>query len=824
MCTCMKRVQSLHQIREEVAKLVNELRDVSSSDECNVNLSEMLNSTSNNIVCKCALGRKYTRDGYSRVKELARNVMVQLVAFTVGDYFHLLGWVDYLTGKIQEYKATFHALDALFDQTIAEHLTEKMECDHLKNKDFVDILLQHQQSDMLNLELTKNDLKALLLDMFVGGTDTGAVVLEWAISELARNPTIMKKVQEEVRKIDIPAKTRVYVNAWAIQRDPTFWESPEEFMPERFENSEIDFKGQHSHFIPFGFGRRGYPGMNFGVTFVEYILATLLYRFDWKLPESDRLKQDIDMTEMKMALQSTPQPSSSKPTASFSFLCFFISVVFVVFKLSRRTKRNSPPSPPKIPVIGNLHQLGTLPHRSFQALSRKHGPLMLLQLGQVPTLVVSSADVAGEILKAHDLALLNRPKSAAGGVFLYGYKDVAFAPYGEEWRQKRKVCALELVSMKSVRSLHFIRVEEVAEMVGAIREACASQTASVNLSELLIALSNNIMSRCILGQKYDTPDGRSSFGEIGRTLLSQFTAFCVGDFFPCLGWVDVLTGQISKFKATFRLLDGFFDQVIAEHKEKMKKRDGILSEKKDFVDILFQLHEAGLLGFQLSQDVLKAFVMTLKEKEIEAGASDTSSTVLEWTMAELMRNPNTMEKAQEEVRRVVGDKAEVDEDDLKQMSYLNCVLKESLRLHPPAPLLIPRETTSDVKLRGYDIPAKTRVMFNAWAIQRDPELWDKPDEFLPDRFKNSHLDFKGQDFEFIPFGSGRRGCPGISFGMTVVGYALANLLYWFDWKLPKTDAAEQGIDMNETYGLTVSKMVPLLLQPTPFSLASGSKP
>ncbi|XP_014506577.1 cytochrome P450 71A1 isoform X1 [Vigna radiata var. radiata] len=519
-----------------------------------------------------------------------------------------------------------------------------------------------------------------------------------------------------------------------------------------------------------------------------------------------------------MAHESTPRPCCQSSTLSLSFLCIFISIVFVVFKLSRRTKTSSPPSPPKIPFIGNLHQLGLLPHRSLQALSHKHGPLMLLQLGQVPTLIVSSADVAGEIFKTHDLVFMNRPKTTAAGIFLYGYKDVAFTPYGDEWRQKRKVTVLELVSMKSVRSVQFIRLEEVAEMMGAIREACANETASVNLSELLIALTNNIMSRCVLGQKYDTPDGSNNFGDVGRKLLTQFTSFCVGDFFPSLGWVDVLTGQIPKFKATLDLLDGFFDQVIAEHKEKMTKKDGIKSEKKDFLYILLQLQETGSLGFELSQDTLKAMLM-----DMFIGASDTTSTTLEWTMAELMRNPNSMEKVQVEVRRVVGDKAEVDEDDVKQMSYLNCVIKETLRLHPPAPLLLPRETTSAVKLRGYNIPAKTRVMLNAWAIQRDPELWERPDEFLPDRFEKKDVDFKGQDL-YIPFGGGRRGCPGITFGMSVAEYALANLLYWFDWKVPKTDATVQDIDMNERYGITVNKKVPLLLQPIPFSLGSGRKP
>ncbi|KAL2321748.1 hypothetical protein Fmac_026127 [Flemingia macrophylla] len=496
-----------------------------------------------------------------------------------------------------------------------------------------------------------------------------------------------------------------------------------------------------------------------------------------------------------------------------SVLCVFLSVALaVVFKITRRSKSNAPPSPPKLPFIGNLHQLGTLPHRSLQALSRNYGPLLLLHMGQVPTLLVSSAHVAADIVKAHDVVFSDRPHTTAAGVFFYGYKDLAFCNYGHEWRQKRKICVLELLSAKSVRSVQLIRVEEVTEMICSIREASASGRPYVDLSELLIALSNNVMCRCVLGQKYDAPDGSRSFGEVGRKLSNQLTAFCVGDFFPSLGWVDVLTGRIRMFKTTLSSIDVFFDQVIAEHKTKMKKGEVEgQSGKKDFLDILLQLEEAGMLGFDLSQDSLKALLV-----DIFIGASDTSSTTMEWAMAELIKNPNTMEKVQEEVRRVVGNKAEVDENDVKQMNYLKCVVKETLRLHPPVPLLLPRETTSAVKLRGYDIPAKTRVMLNAWAIQRDPEFWDKPDEFLPERFQDSEVDFNGKYFEFIPFGVGRRGCPGMTFGITLTEYVLASLLYWFDWKLPKTDAPVQGIDMGEKYGITVNKKVPLLLQPLPF--------
>ncbi|XP_019457306.1 PREDICTED: cytochrome P450 71A1-like [Lupinus angustifolius] len=497
-------------------------------------------------------------------------------------------------------------------------------------------------------------------------------------------------------------------------------------------------------------------------------------------------------------------------TFYLSILCF-LGVLFV-FKITRRSKTNSPPSPPKLPFIGNLHQLGTFPHRSLQTLSHKYGPIMMMKLGQIPTLVISSADVAREIFKNHDAVFSNRPLVTASRIFCYGFKDVAFAPYDDEWRQKRKICVLELLSMKRVQSFQPIRESLVAEMLDTIRDVCmGSKSSTVNLSEMLIAASNNLNSTCIFGQKFDTEDGSGGFGDLGRKMMSQFAAFCVGDYWPSLSWIDTVSGQTPDFKATLRAFDVFFDKIIAEHKAKMKKNDE-QSDKKDFMDILLELQEDDRLDFELTQDTLKALMV-----DMIIGGSDTSSTTMEWVFTELMRNPSIMKKVQEELRRVVRYKTVVDENDMKQMNYLKCVLKETLRLHPPVPLLVPRETTSSVKLRGYDIPSKTRVIMNAFAIQRDPEVWDKADEFYPDRFENSEVEFKTQDVEFIAFGNGRRGCPGISFGVNFSMYVIANLLYWFDWKLPESVGHVKDIDMSERYGLTVNKKVPLHLEPVPYS-------
>ncbi|XP_020213693.2 cytochrome P450 71A1 [Cajanus cajan] len=525
------------------------------------------------------------------------------------------------------------------------------------------------------------------------------------------------------------------------------------------------------------------------------------------------------MTPVEMALhplsaskQLLNELNSTSIHSLTVFFCFLTLLLFMLnqTKTRRSKKSNLPPSPPKLPIIGNLHQLGTLPHRSFHALSSKYGPLMFLQLGQTPTLVVSSFDVAKDIYRTHDVAFSNKPQTTAVKMIMYGCMDVAFAPYSEEWRQKRKICVLELLSMKRVRSFQPIREEEVALMLDGIREACAGKSSCVNLTEMLIETSNNIMSRCVLGRKYDTSDGRISFGELGRKMMKHLATFTVGDFFPSLGWVDFLTGQIAEFKATFSALDAFFDQLVAERKRMKMEINGQSDDDKDFVDILLQIQEGGKHDFQLTQNDVKAILM-----DIFAGGSDTTSTLLEWVFAALLRNPDTMKKVQEEVRRVVGHKSKVDENDLSKMNYLSCVVKETLRLYPPAPLLIPRETLSDVKVKGFDIPSKTRVFVNAWAIQRDPEIWDRPEEFLPERFeKQPEVDFRGNDFQLIPFGSGRRGCIGISFAMASTEYMLANLLYWFDWKLTGSAASMQDVDMSEIWGLTVIKKVPLHLQPT----------
>ncbi|KAJ8615510.1 hypothetical protein MRB53_034882 [Persea americana] len=490
-----------------------------------------------------------------------------------------------------------------------------------------------------------------------------------------------------------------------------------------------------------------------------------------------------------------------------SLLFLAIALTFFLLKLNekREKKPNLPPSPPNLPIIGNLHQLGNLPHRSLRSLANELGPLILLHLGHIPTLIVSTAEIAEEILKTHDLIFASRPSTTAARRIFYDCTDVAFSPYGEYWRQVRKICVLELLSIKRVNSYRSIREEEVGLMMERISQSCSTGEA-VNLSELLLLLSSGTITRVAFGKKYEGEEERKNkFADLATELTTLMGAFFVGDYFPSFAWVDVLTGMDARLKRNHGELDAFVDHVIDDHllSRKANGSDGV--EQKDLVDVLLHLQKDSSLGVHLNRNNLKAVIL-----DMFSGGTDTTAVTLEWAMAELIKHPDVMEKAQQEVRRVVGKKAKVEEEDLHQLHYLKLIIKETLRLHPVAPLLVPRESTRDVVIRGYHIPAKTRVFINAWAIGRDPKSWENAEEFLPERFVNNSVDFKGQDFQLIPFGAGRRGCPGIAFGISSVEISLANLLYWFNWELPG-DLTKEDLDMSEAVGITVHMKFPLQL-------------
>ncbi|XP_059442657.1 cytochrome P450 71AP13-like [Corylus avellana] len=491
---------------------------------------------------------------------------------------------------------------------------------------------------------------------------------------------------------------------------------------------------------------------------------------------------------------------SFQPILLFASVFLVVLLRFFLKEKSRKGKSNLPPSPPKLPIIGNLHQLGNMPHLSLQCLAQKFGPIIFLQLGEIPTVVISSARLAKEAMKTHDVALSSRPRIFSAMHLFYDCTDVVFAPYGAYWRNIRKICILELLSAKRVQSYSFVREEEVARLV---RRVAESYPGTTDLSKMLGLYANDVLCRVAFGRDFS---GGGEYDRHGfQKMLDEYQVllggFSIGDFFPSMEFIHTLTGMKSRLQNTFRRFDQLFDQLLAEHSNPKRATE----EQKDLVDVLLDIQKNGSDDMPLTMDNIKAIIL-----DMFAAGTDTTFITLDWGMTELIMNPKVMERAQAEVRSIVGERGVVLESDLPQMHYMKAVIKEIFRLHPPAPVLVPRESMEDVNIDGYNIPAKTRFFVNAWAIGRDPESWENPDRFEPERFMGSTIDFKGQHFELIPFGAGRRSCPAITLGTASVELALAQLLHSFDWELPPGTTAKD-LDLTEVFGISMHRIAHLLV-------------
>ncbi|XP_043717154.1 cytochrome P450 71B10-like isoform X3 [Telopea speciosissima] len=485
--------------------------------------------------------------------------------------------------------------------------------------------------------------------------------------------------------------------------------------------------------------------------------------------------------------------------------------LFLILKSKQVRRTNHPPGPPKLPIIGNLHQLGELPHRSLWQFSKEYGPIMLLQLGCMPTLVVSSAEMAREIMKSHDLECCNRPDLMGPKRLSYNNLDIAFGRYSNSWRDMRKVCVLELFSVKRVQSFQSIREGVVTSMIGSISK---SSSTPINLSEMLFTLTGDVICRIAFGKSYkgrEFDNGR--FEEAVNEAFAMLGGFSGADFFPYVGWIlDKFTGLHGRLEKCFQQFDDFYQNVIDEHLN--NERTEI--EQEDIIDVLLKVGRGHKGAGPLSKNHIKG-VLT----NIFLGGVDTSAVTIVWAMTELVKNPQVMKKVQDEIRSTVGKKENVIEAIIEQLKYLKMVVKETLRLHPPAPILLPRETMHHFTINGYDIYPKIRVQVNVYAIGRDPKYWMNPEEFMPERFMDNSIDHKGTHFEFLPFGAGRRSCPGIHMGISIIELTLANLLYAFDWGFP-SGMKKEDINMDEEAGLTVHKKAPLYLVPIEENITSIS--
>ncbi|KAL2906623.1 Cytochrome P450 71D8 [Bienertia sinuspersici] len=470
---------------------------------------------------------------------------------------------------------------------------------------------------------------------------------------------------------------------------------------------------------------------------------------------------------------------------SISYYCFtlfalIISIIIYMKLTKKQTSKNLPPGPPKLPLIGNLHQLAyktTLPHHRLAELARVYGPIMHLRLGEVSTVVISSPEMAKEVMKTHDSVMCDRPEILVPKVVLHNCSDIAMAPYGEYWRQVRKIATVELFTGRRIQAFRGSRQEGVMDFIKSLVTQ-AKDGSVVNLTAKIFALTFDLTLRMAINKK-------SNEGEEFRKLVTDIAAmtsgFSIGDLYPSQKFISIILRTKSKLQELVNRLDRIMDPIIEEHlhdKRKAKKR------------------ETWLIFF-LNFTRMKFIIAKTFPSELFSAGGETSSTLIDWTICELLKNPEVMKKAQNEVRSVLqGKQLMIEEASLDKLKYLKLVVKETLRLHSPLPCLVPRESIKSCEINGYEIPSKTRVFINAWAIGRDSRYWKDPEMFNPERFEGSSIDYKGAHFELIPFGAGRRMCPGMGLGIATVELVLAMLLYHFDWKLTQDD-----LDMEETFGI-----------------------
>ncbi|KAL6629986.1 hypothetical protein ACP70R_029751 [Stipagrostis hirtigluma subsp. patula] len=484
-----------------------------------------------------------------------------------------------------------------------------------------------------------------------------------------------------------------------------------------------------------------------------------------------------------------------------------LALPLLLLALSRgrdaRRRLRLPPGPWALPVIGHLHHLaGAAPHRALRDLARRHGPLMMLRFCELPVVVASSPDAAREIMRTHDVEFASRPVGPILQLVFRGAEGVVFAPYGDGWRRLRKVCTLELLSSRRVHSFRPVREDELRRLLRSVASAAAAGL-PVNLSERITAFAADSAVRAIIGSR---SEHRNEFLRLLEEGIKVIPGMSLPDLFPSSRLAMLASRVPRTVERRRRGMFAIIDHIIREHQEKRAAAAAAgVDEDEDLVDVLLRLQKDMDGQYPLTTDNVKSVII-----DMFAAGSETSATTLKWAMAELMRNPAAMRKAQDEVRRALSGHGKVTEDNLTNLQYLRLVIKETLRLHPPAPLLLPRECRSRCQVLGYDVPQGTMVLVNAWAIGRDPAHWETPEDFVPERFEEGGRDFKGMDFEFIPFGAGRRICPGMAFGLAHVELALAGLLFHFDWKLQEGMIAEE-MDVSEKLGVTVAPRSDLVL-------------
>ncbi|XP_057536942.1 cytochrome P450 CYP82D47-like isoform X2 [Amaranthus tricolor] len=496
-----------------------------------------------------------------------------------------------------------------------------------------------------------------------------------------------------------------------------------------------------------------------------------------------------------------PQPNQLAAAATSVLALLFFLYCLLRWKNNTHNMKQEPPYPSgSWPVIGHFLLLGKLPHITLGHLADQYGPIFMIKLGFKRALVVSNAEIAKECLGANDKVFVNRPHKICAEHLGYNFAMLAFSPYGKYWLEMRKIITVEFLSNHRIEMFKHIRITEVKSAMKVIHEHCNKNRtfttcsdifdmkqwfSDITMNTIVRLVSGQSLKECYQGEEYDR------YARAIREFLELAGAFVLADALPFLRWFDI-GGYEKKMKKVAIQMDCVTQKWLEEHKKGRGSNE--VEQKQDFMDVMLGIFEAG---------GKKSFI---HQNLILAGA-DTIGVTLTWALSLLLNNKDILKKAQAELDTVVGNERHVEESDLKSLVYLQAILKESMRLYPPGPLSVPREAITDCTVGGYHIQAGTQLYINLYKLQRDPKVWENPLEFHPERFLTTHKDYdvKGKHFEILPFGTGRRICPGITFSLQTMLFILANLLHEFDISVPSHEA----VDMTESFGLSNIKATPL---------------
>ncbi|KAI3504837.1 hypothetical protein L1887_26573 [Cichorium endivia] len=488
-----------------------------------------------------------------------------------------------------------------------------------------------------------------------------------------------------------------------------------------------------------------------------------------------------------------------------TYLCIpILLAVYLLTKYVLHKLHRLPPTPfPTLPLIGHLHLLDKSIHRSLARLSDRHGPELFLRFGSRKVLHVSSPLAAEECLSKNDIVFANRPRFLGGKYFGYNYTSLAWAPYGDHWLNLRRISALKILSSTRLESLSHIRLDEIRTLTRRLYLAAGkSPDRILDLKSEIFCFMFNAMTRMMGGKRFygldiEKLEEAKRFRDVVDDTSRLKAQSSIADMFPVLR--RFIAGKLEKrYAALQKRRDDFMQAWIDEIRA---PDDSVVPEnEKTLLQVLLSLQDANPEYY--TDKEIKSLSQTL----LHAGISTSVDTMV-WAMSLLLNNPEVLTKAQNEIDGLHGSNRLVQEADLSKLPYLQSIIKETLRMHPPAPLLHPHESSKSCTVGGYRIPRGTMLLVNVWALQNDPNTWDCPEVFRPERFEGKENIGRVKDgLTMMPFGSGRRRCPGENLALRIMGLALASLIQCFDWNR----VTEDLIDMTESKGFTAPKAQPLM--------------